>query len=134
MAYFGPVMACAFSAPAHGAAKPHLVMMVIDDLGWTDVSFHGGSFPTPNIDKLAADGVVLDKYYVQQVCSPTRSALMTARYPFRTGLQHSTTLLPGTGAKIPTDTATIAEVLKTVGYTTHAIGKWHLYAAARLEY
>jgi len=108
------------------AAKPHLVMMVIDDLGWTDVGFHGGNFPTPSIDTLAADGVVLDKYYVQQVCSPTRSALTTARYPFRTGLQHTTTLLPGTGAKIPTDTATIAEVLKTVGYTTHAIGKWHL--------
>jgi len=95
-------------------------------LGWTDVGFHGSSFPTPNLDRLAEEGVKLDRYYVQQVCSPTRSALMTARYPFRTGLQHATTLLPGSTAKIPSDTATIAEVLKTVGYSTHAIGKWHL--------
>jgi arylsulfatase A-like enzyme len=98
-------------------------MMVVDDLGWTDVGYHGGKWPTPTIDKLAADGVKLNKYYVQQVCSPTRSALLTARYPFRTGMQHSTTLAPGTSAKIPTDTATIAEVLKNVGYSTHAIGK-----------
>ena len=113
-------------ASVRPATKPHLVMMAIDDLGWTDVGFHGGNFPTPNIDALAKDGVKLDKYYVQQVCSPTRSALMTARYPFRTGLQHVTTLAPGTEAKIPSDTATIAEVLKSVGYSTHAIGKWHL--------
>ena len=120
------------SAPAVPLSKevpsqpPHLIMMVIDDLGWTDVGYNGGDFPTPNIDNLARDGVILDKYYVQQVCSPTRSALMTARYPFRTGLQHSTTLVPGSTAKIPYDTATIAEVVKTAGYATHAIGKWHM--------
>ena len=112
--------------PAANKPPPHLVMMVIDDLGWTDVGFHGGNYPTPNIDKLAADGIKLDKYYVQQVCSPTRSALMTARYPFRTGLQHTTTLAPGSGAKLPSDTDTLAEVLKRAGYATHAIGKWHL--------
>jgi len=108
------------------ATRPHLVMMVVDDLGWTDVGYHGGSFPTPNMDKLAGEGVKLDKYYVQQVCSPTRSALMTARYPFHTGLQHTTTLAPGSHAAIPKDTSTIAEVLKNAGYATHAIGKWHL--------
>jgi hypothetical protein len=102
---------------------PHLVMMVIDDLGWSDVGYHGSNFPTPNIDQLASEGVKLEKYYVQQVCSPTRSALVTARYPFRTGLQHTTTLTPGSHSKIPSDTATIAEVLKTAGYSTHAIGK-----------
>lgn len=108
------------------SAQPHLVMMAIDDLGWADVEYHGSSFPTPSLNRLAAEGVKLDRYYVQQVCSPTRSALMTARYPFRTGLQHATTLMPGSSAKIPKDTATIAEVLKTVGYSTHAIGKWHI--------
>eukprot|EP00966_Prymnesium_polylepis_P183299 4247991-Prymnesium_polylepis.1 len=108
------------------AQPPHLIMMVIDDLGWTDVGYNGGHFPTPNIDSLTRDGVILDKYYVQPVCSPTRAALTTARYPFRTGLQHSTTLVPGSTAKIPSDTATIAEVVKHAGYATHAIGKWHL--------
>ena len=102
--------------------QPHLVMMVLDDLGWADVGFHGGNSPTPEIDNLASTGVVLDKYYVQQVCSPTRSALMTGRYPFRTGLQHVTTLAPASRASIPKDTSTIAEVLKGSGYSTHAIG------------
>ena len=104
---------------------PHLVMMVIDDLGWTDVGFHGSNFPTPHIDTLAASGVRLEKFYVQQVCSPTRSALMTARYPFKTGLQHATTLMPGSSSTIPKDTATLAEVLKQSGYYTHAIGTPH---------
>lgn len=108
---------------AAATQPPHIVMMAIDDLGWTDVGYHGSNFPTPNLDRLAAEGVKLENYYVQMVCSPTRSALMTARYPFKTGLQHVTTLLPGTSAKIPSDTSTIAEVLKAVGYSTHAIGK-----------
>lgn len=118
------------AAVSVGAVQPHIVLMAVDDLGWADVGFHGSNFPTPHLNRLAEEGVKLDKFYVQQVCSPTRSALMTARYPFRTGLQHVTTLMPGSTAKIPTDTATIAEVLKTVGYSTHAIGKWHLGYAA----
>jgi len=108
---------------------PHLIMMVIDDLGWSDVGYHNSDNLTPNIDQLAAAGVKLDKYYVQQVCSPTRSALMSARYPFRTGLQHAVTLRPASDGAIPKDTSTIAEVLKASGYSTHAIGKWHLGAA-----
>lgn len=121
-----PFLLAAAATPLGGRTQPHLVMMVVDDLGWADVGYHGSNFATPNIDALALDGAKLERYYVQQVCSPTRSALMTARYPFRTGLQHATTLMPGSEAKIPSDTATIAEVLKTVGYSTHAIGKWHL--------
>ena len=70
-----------FAAAAN--KQPHLVMMVLDDVGWSDVGLRGGSgtnFRTPQLDRLAADGVILGKYYVQQVCSPTRSALMTGRY------------------------------------------------------
>jgi arylsulfatase A-like enzyme len=59
------------------AKNPHLVLMVLDDVGWSDVGFHGSDFPTPAIDKLASEGVRLEQYYVQEVCSPTRSALMT---------------------------------------------------------
>jgi len=73
----------AFLCVAALASKPpHLVMMVLDDVGWADVGYHGSDFPTPNIDRLAMQGLRLEKYYVQQVCSPTRSALMTGRYPF----------------------------------------------------
>merc|ERR1719230_2518542 len=81
---------------------PNIVMLVMDDVGWADVSYHGGDFATPNIDRLALkEGVRLERYYVQQVCSPTRSALVTGRYPFHTGMQIFTTFAPGSTARIP---------------------------------
>lgn len=64
---------------------PHIVLIVIDDLGWSDVGFQGSVIRTPNINRLAADGVILDNYYVQPLCTPTRSTLMTGRYPIHTG-------------------------------------------------
>ena len=67
------------------APPPHILFVVADDLGWSDVGFHGSKIQTPNIDKLASEGVVLDNYYVLPICTPTRSALMTGRYPIHTG-------------------------------------------------
>ena len=64
---------------------PHILLIVADDLGWSDVGFHGSKIQTPNIDKLASNGVILDNYYVLPLCSPTRSALMTGMYPIHTG-------------------------------------------------
>src|SRR6266513_2719214 len=69
------------------AERPNIVFFLIDDLGWSDVGFHGSEIKTPNIDKLAAAGTRLEAFYVQPVCSPTRAALMTGRYPMRHGLQ-----------------------------------------------
>ena len=66
-------------------SPPHILFFVVDDLGWSDVGFHGSKIQTPNIDKLASEGVVLDNYYVLPICTPTRSALMTGRYPIHTG-------------------------------------------------
>ena len=66
--------------------RPHILFIVADDLGWSDVGFHGSVIKTPNIDKLANEGVILDNYYVQPLCTPTRSALMTGRYPIHTGI------------------------------------------------
>ena len=63
--------------------------MLADDLGWYDVGFHNPKIQTPHIDKLAKDGVILDNYYVQPVCTPTRGALMTGRYPIHTGREGS---------------------------------------------
>mmetsp|Transcript_81438 Transcript_81438/g.225539 ORF Transcript_81438/g.225539 Transcript_81438/m.225539 type:complete len:515 (+) Transcript_81438:45-1589(+) len=108
------------------AKRPHVVLMVIDDVGWDDVGYHGSDFPTPNMDKLASQGVRLNRYYVQQVCSPTRSALLSGRYPFRTGMQHRGTLLPGSTARLPESATTLAEAFLKAGYRRHAIGKWHL--------
>ena len=70
------------------ARKPNILYIVADDLGWKDVGFNGATdFKTPNIDALAAGGAKFTQFYVQPMCTPTRAALMTGRYPFRYGLQ-----------------------------------------------
>src|SRR5262245_495973 len=78
-------LCCLLFLPASlsAAERPNIVFFLIDDLGWSDVGFHGSDIRTPNIDKLAAAGARLEAFYVQPVCSPTRAALMTGRYPMR---------------------------------------------------
>ena len=66
-------------------SQPHILFMLADDLGWIDVGLHGSKIHTPNIDSLAKDGVILDNFYAQPVCTPARGALMTGRYPIHTG-------------------------------------------------
>ena len=68
-------------------SQPHILFMLADDLGWIDVGFHGSKIHTPNIDSLAKEGVILDNYYVQPVCTPARAALTTGRYPIHTGTE-----------------------------------------------
>ena len=76
------------AAPTTAPARPNVVIIVADDMGFADVGFNGCTdIKTPNLDRLAASGVRLDQFYVQPVCSPTRAALMTGRYPMRHGLQ-----------------------------------------------
>ena len=111
------------------ATAPNIVYLVIDDLGWADHTLHdlGADIPTPNLRALRDDGVLFDNLYVQPVCSPTRSALMSGRFPFRDGMQHMDTIMAYSTAAIPLDTPTIAEMLtEQAGYEAHAIGKWHL--------
>ena len=69
------------------AAKPNILLIVADDLGWSDVGWHGGFGKTPVMDRLVREGVELDQHYVQPVCTPTRTALMSGRYPGRFGPQ-----------------------------------------------
>ena len=118
------------AAEAQPALRPHIVYIVADDLGWKDVGFHGSDIKTPNIDKLAQHGALLEQFYVQPMCTPTRAALMTGRYPCRYGLQ---TLVIPTPSKygLPTDERLLAQALKEVGYKTVMVGKWHLGHADR---
>ena len=111
--------------PAATALRPNIVFFLADDLGYTDVSFHGGEIKTPNIDRLAAAGAKLEAFYVQPVCSPTRAALMTGRYPMRHGLQVGV-VRPWANYGLPLDERTLAQGLQSAGYTTAIIGKWHL--------
>ena len=124
---------------AFGAeTKPNVVLFLIDDLGWADLGCYGSKFhKTPNLDKLAAEGMRFNQAYAAcPVCSPTRTAIMTGRYPQRTGI---TTWLPGQPSQknhrllapevplqLPKKEVTIAEALKPAGYVSASIGKWHL--------
>lgn len=116
----------ALPQPALAAGKPNILYIVADDLGWKDVGFHGCSdIQTPNLDKLAAGGARLEQFYAQAMCTPTRAALMTGRYPLRYGLQ--TIVIPSKGTYgLATDERTLPEVLKDAGYRTAMVGKWHL--------
>ena len=106
--------------------RPNIVVILADDLGTADVGFNGGKvIKTPNIDKLAAAGARLDQFYVQPVCSPTRAALMTGRYPMRHGLQVGV-VRPWAQYGLPLEERTLPQALKEAGYATAIIGKWHL--------
>jgi arylsulfatase A-like enzyme/peroxiredoxin len=104
---------------------PNIVLIVADDLGWGDVGWHQSEIPTPNLDRLAKSGVVLENFYVQPVCSPTRAALMTGRYPMRHGLQVGV-VRPWAQYGLPLEEQTIAQGLASAGYETAIVGKWHL--------
>jgi arylsulfatase A-like enzyme len=103
-----------------------VVLILADDLGYADVGFTGGKdIKTPNLDRLAAAGARLDQFYVQQVCSPTRAALLTGRYPMRHGLQVGV-VRPWAQYGLPLDERTLPQALSEAGYFTAIVGKWHL--------
>jgi arylsulfatase A-like enzyme len=104
---------------------PNILYIVADDLGWKDVGFHGSDIKTPALDALAARGAKLEQFYAQPMCTPTRAALMTGRYPMRYGLQ--TAVIPqGHVYGLAIDEWLLPQALKAVGYETAIIGKWHL--------
>ncbi|MFO1484719.1 MAG: arylsulfatase [Verrucomicrobiaceae bacterium] len=108
------------------APRPNVVFLLVDDLGRADCGFMGGKdIQTPHIDKLAKQGAILDQFYVQPVCSPTRAALMTGRYPMRHGLQVGV-IRPWALYGLPLEERTLPQALKEAGYETAIVGKWHL--------
>lgn len=106
--------------------RPNIVYILADDLGYADCGFNGGTqIATPELDKLASAGTILKSFYVQPVCSPTRAALMTGRYPIRHGLQVGV-IRPRVPFGLPLDERMLSTALQEAGYYTAICGKWHL--------
>jgi arylsulfatase A-like enzyme len=116
-----------------GRRRPNIVLIVADDLGYADIGVYGSrDIPTPNIDRLAREGIrFTDAYVSGPYCSPTRAGLMTGRYPQRFGYEFNPDGSPDFG--LPLTETTIADRLKAAGYRTALFGKWHLGSAARLH-
>src|SRR5690606_9574485 len=106
----------------HENRPPNIVLILTDDQGWGDLSVTGNTnLETPNIDRLAEEGVTFDRFYVSPVCSPTRAEILTGRYYPRGGV-YSTS---AGGERLDADETTIADIFKSAGYATAAYGKWH---------
>lgn len=129
----GVIVLVALLLPSHSIAQeettlfkkktpPNVVLIMADDLGWGDTGYYGHPIlKTPNLDRMASDGIRFDRFYsAAPVCSPTRGSAITGRHPFRYGVYHA-----NVGHLKPNE-LTLAERLKTLGYTTGHFGKWHL--------
>lgn len=124
-------LAGAGPATAEGM-RPNIVYIIADDMGWRDAGFQGSDIKTPHLDSLAEEGARFGQFYVQPMCTPTRAAFITGRYPFRYGLQ--TGVIPAAGTYgLPLDEHLLPQALKDAGYRTALVGKWHL-GHAKPEY
>ena len=112
----------------NGGKRPNIVYILLDDVGFGEIGMDELSvirgYKTPNMSTLAKEGISLQRMYSEPSCTPTRVAMMTGRYPTRTGLTEAKTTLSGEG--LSAEEVTLAEILRDAGYNTSHIGKWHM--------
>jgi len=110
------------------SARPNIVVILVDDMGFSDIGCYGSEIPTPNLDKLAAGGLRFTQFYNTARCCPTRASLLTGLYPHQAGVGHMVQDrgVPGYSGRLNDRCVTIAEVLQGAGYFTAMSGKWHV--------
>jgi len=114
--------------PLHSASRPNILLILGDDIGFSDLGCCGGEIQTPNLDSLATNGLRFTQFYNTSRCCPTRASLLTGLYPHQTGVGHMMVdrELPGYRSNLNRECVTVAEVLRAGGYRTYMCGKWHV--------
>jgi arylsulfatase len=125
---FLAVILCFGTFPLSAAPRPNIIIAMADDMGWSDIGCYGGEIKTPNLDVLASGGVRFTQFYNTGRCCPTRATLLTGVYAHQAGIGHmmGNRNLPGYKGDLGQNVRTIAEVMKTAGYSTYMAGKWHV--------
>lgn len=120
------ITSCNKQKKSESKSRPNIIVIMADDLGYSDLGCYGGEIETPNLDKLAKGGIRFTQFYNAARCCPTRASLLTGKYPHQAGLDKN-------GQSLSRNAATIAEVLKENGYRTGMTGKWHLSETKELK-
>ncbi|MCF7956948.1 MAG: arylsulfatase [Phycisphaerae bacterium] len=117
-----------FSGPSSDSKRPNILLIMADDMGYSDIGCYGSEIQTPHLDQLASNGLRFTQFYNAARCCPTRASLLTGLYPHQAGIGHMMTdkKLPGYQGDLNTRCVTLAEVLKGAGYATYMSGKWHV--------
>ncbi len=127
---FAPITFCLLLSllPLHGAGRPNIVLILGDDIGFSDLGCCGGEIQTPNLDSLATNGLRFTQFYNTSRCCPTRASLLTGLYPHQAGVGHMMVDrgFPGYRSNLNRECVTLAEVLRAGGYRTYMCGKWHV--------
>lgn len=120
--------ACEFSSVEENTSPPNIILILGDDMGFSDIGCYGGEIRTPHLDSLAANGLRFTQFYNTARCCPTRASLLTGLYPQQAGIGHMVNDrgTPAYQGDLSFNAVTIAEVLKTAGYATYLSGKWHV--------